>query len=129
MNIFKQIVSAFIVGGLFAVMGQGLMSIFAMSLGGDSVLIVPLTLVSVGLIGGVLFIAGIYQKIEKIGTFGAILPFCGLVAAIGSLYAGTKAQTGSSGAAAKAGIQLALYVLGIGTILSIIIGAVAFFTI
>ncbi len=129
MNIFKQILSAFIVGGLFAVFGQGVMSVLASVLGVNSPLIVPLTLVVFGLLGGVLFIGGIYQKIEKIGGFGAILPFSGLAAAVAGVFAGAQAQTGSSSAAAKAASSLVVYVAGLGTILSVIVGIVAFFTV
>lgn len=128
MNMLKQILSAFIVGGLFSVLGQGLMSLFALTLGGDSPFIVPLTLISLGLMGGVLFIGGIYQKIEKIGAFGAILPFSGLAAAVAGAFSGTKAQNGSSSAAVKAAISLVVLVLGTGTILSVIVGVVSFFT-
>jgi peptidoglycan/LPS O-acetylase OafA/YrhL len=130
MNILSPILSAFIVGGLFSVLGQGLMVFFASTLGGDSPLIGPLTLVALGFIGGVLFIGGIYQKIEQIGAFGAILPFSGLAAAVAGIFTGTKAETGSWGLATKAAVvSLVLYVVGIGTILSVIVGAVAFFTV
>jgi hypothetical protein len=130
MNTFKPVLSAFVVGGLFSVLGQGLMVFFASALGGDSALVGPLTLVALGLIGGVLFIGGIYQKIEKIGAFGAILPFSGLAAAVAGIFAGTKAQTGSLRAAAKAAVvSLVLYIVGIGTILSVIVGVVSFFTV
>lgn len=128
MNMLKQILSSFIVGGLFSVLGQGLMSLFALTLGGNSPFIVPFTLISLGLMGGMLFIGGIYQKIEKIGAFGAILPFSGLAAAVAGTFSGTKAQNGSSSAAVKAAISLVVLVLGTGTILSVIVGIVSFFT-
>lgn len=130
MKIFKPILSAFVVGGLFSVLGQGLMVFFASTLGGGSPLIGPLTLVALGLIGGVLFVAGIYQKIERIGAFGAILPFSGLAAAVAGIFNGTQTQTGSWGMAAKAAVvSLVLYVVGIGTILSVLVGVIAFFTV
>mgnify|MGYP000926782770 CR=1 FL=1 len=127
MNIFKPIFSAFIVGGLLAVVGQVFMNIF-IALGVEPGLTAPLTLVAMGVIGGGLFIVGIYQKIEKVGAFGAILPFSGFAAAVAGVFAGTKKQTNSSGKASKAAIMLVLYVAGIGTILSFIVGAVALYT-
>lgn len=126
---FKQIFSSFIVGGLLSVLAQGLMDFSAAALGAESPLVVPMTLTLIGLIGGLLFIAGIYQKIEKIGCFGAILPLCGLVAAVAGVFTGTKMETGSSGAASKAAVSLVLFVLGLGTILSVLIGVVAFYTV
>ncbi|MFA6808447.1 MAG: SpoVA/SpoVAEb family sporulation membrane protein [Eubacteriales bacterium] len=130
MNTLKPIMSAFVVGGLFSILGQGLMVLFISLLGGNSPFIGPLTLLSLGLIGAVLFIAGIYQKIEKIGAFGAILPFSGFAAAVAGVFAGTKVETGSWGSATKAAVvSLVLYVVGIGTIISIITGVVAFYTV
>ena len=126
---FKPILSAFGVGGIFSVLGQGIMAILSNMLGADSTFVGPLTLVVLGLIGGILFIGGIYQKIEKISVFGAMLPFSGLAAAVAGTFAGTKMQSGSSGMAFKAAVALVLYVVGIGTILSVIIGVVAFFTV
>lgn len=126
---FKQIFSSFIVGGLLAILTQGLMNLSVAALGAGSPFVGPMTLLLIGLIGGLLFIAGIYQKIEKVGYFGAILPLCGLVAAVAGVFTGTKMETGSSGAAAKAAINLVLFVLGIGTILSMIIGVIAFYTV
>ncbi|SHN57852.1 SpoVA/SpoVAEb family sporulation membrane protein [Desulfitobacterium chlororespirans] len=126
---FKQIISSFIVGGLLAVLTQGYMNFSAGVLGAQSPLVVPMTLLLIGLTGGVLFIVGIYEKIEKLGYFGAILPLCGLVAAVAGVFTGTKMETGSSGAATKSALNLVLFVLGLGTILSMLIGAIAFYTV
>lgn len=125
----KSVFSAFIVGGLFAVLGQGITVMLISLMGADSMLIGPLTLLVLGLIGGILYIADIYPKIEKIGAFGAILPFSGLTVAIATVFAGTKAQSGSAAAAAKAAVSLVLYIVGTGFILCAIVGAVAFFTV
>ena len=126
---FKQIVSAFIVGGIFAVVGQSLISVISSLLGGFSMMVVLVTLLVLGMMGGVLFISGIYQKIEKIGAFGAILPLCGLVAAIGGIYSGAKINTGSTRDAVKEALLFVLYILGIGTILAVHVGVIAFYTI
>lgn len=129
MNIVKPILQSFIVGGLFSILGQSLMLALGSALGQNSPFVVPLTLVSLGIIGGILFIFGIYQKIEKVGAFGAILPFCGLAAAVAGLFTGTKAETGSWNAAIKAALSLVVYVIGIGTILSVIVGVIAFYAV
>lgn len=130
MDKVKRVLTAFVVGGLFAMLGQVFMLVFAAMLGGDSPLVGPLALIALGLLGGILFIFGIYQKIEKFASYGAILPFSGLAAAVAGVYEGAKEQTGSTGAALKtAVVSLVLYVVGIGTILSVIVGVVAFYTV
>ncbi|NMA68438.1 MAG: SpoVA/SpoVAEb family sporulation membrane protein [Desulfitobacterium sp.] len=127
MDKIKQILSAFIVGGLFAVLGQFLIVSYS-STGLQPANAGRLTLLTLGVIGGVLFILGIYQKIEKFGAYGAILPFSGLAAAVAGVYEGAKSKTGSSGEGVKAAVSLILYVVGIGTILSTIVAIVAHYT-
>lgn len=129
MNILKPILSAFVIGGILSVVGQFFIVIFASILGMSSPLVGPLALVALGLVGGILFIAGIYQKLEKIGGYGAILPFSGLAAAVAGLFVGAKAEKGSSYDGLKASLSLIVYVIGIGTILSVIVGIVAFYTV
>jgi hypothetical protein len=43
-----------------------------------------------GILGAALFSFGLYQKIEKIGGFGAIMPFCGLAAAVAGAICGIR---------------------------------------
>lgn len=129
MDTYKPIFSAFVVGGLFSILGQGLTVMFTSALGAGSGLVVPLVLLTFGVIGALLFICGIYQKIEQVGAYGAILPFCGLCAAVAGTYLGAKTQTGSSSAGTKAAVSLILFVVGIGTIFSVIVGVVAFYTV
>ncbi|MEG1561490.1 MAG: hypothetical protein RR323_03705, partial [Raoultibacter sp.] len=68
-----------------------------------------------------------YQKIEKFGGFGAIMPFSGLAAAVGGTIAGAKQGGATTGQAIKEGVMLVVYVVGIGTAISVIIGVIAFF--
>ncbi|MEL7655266.1 MAG: hypothetical protein AAGU75_05075 [Bacillota bacterium] len=87
-----------------------------------------MTLLVFGMPGGALLISGIYQKIEKVGAFGAILPLCGLVAAIGGTYSGATINTGSTRDAVKEALLFVLYILGSGTILAVLVGVIAFYT-
>lgn len=129
MDTIKPMFSSFVVGGLFSILGQGLMVMFTSALGTGSGLIVPMVLLSLGIVGALLFVLGIYQKIEQIGAYGAILPFCGLCAAVAGTFLGAKNQTGSTGAGTNAAVSLILFVVGIGTILAVAVGIVAFYTI
>lgn len=127
MNVVKTLLAVFLSGGLLSVVGQVCMNLFVSLLGPGSPLVGALTLVSMGFIGCVLFIAGLYQKFEKFGGFGTIMPFSGLAAGIGSAFVAVQEEGGSTGAAIKAGLMVVVYVLGSGIALSAIIGTVAFF--
>lgn len=129
MKILKRLLPVFVIGGLFSVIGQFLANIFTSALGAGNPFIDPLTLVALGLIGAVLYIFGIHQEIEKVGGYGAILPFNGLAAAVAGAFSGAKAQSGSAAAGVKAAVSLVLYVLGIGSVLAAIAGIVAFYTV
>lgn len=126
MTAIKQTAAAFLVGGLIAVVGQVFLNLYTMVLGPGSMFISAATLVSVGLVGAVLFVLHLYPKIEKFGGFGAIMPFSGLAAAVGGTIVGAKQEGASTGKAIKAGVMLVVYVVGIGTVLSAIIGVIAF---
>lgn len=129
MDSIKPVFSAFIVGGLFSILGQWLLVMYTSALGANSGLIIPLVLLTFGVLGALLFICGIYQKIEKIGYYGAILPFCGLCAAVAGTFLGAKTQTGSSSAGTQAALALIKFVLGIGIFLAVLVGIVAFYTV
>ncbi|UWG96642.1 SpoVA/SpoVAEb family sporulation membrane protein [Dehalobacter sp. DCM] len=129
MNVLKPILSAFVVGGIFSVIGQFLANVYTSALGPGNPLIDIFTLISLGLIGAVLYITGIHQKIEKFGGYGTILPFNGFAAAVAGTFSTAKAQAGTSAAGIKAAVSLVVYVLGIGSILAAIVGIVAFYTV
>lgn len=127
MKAIKQLLITFVVGGVFAVIGQGIMSLYAILLGNGAILIGPLTLATLGLLGAILFIPGYYQKIEKIAGFGAILPFSGLTAAVAGAFADTREKGVTIGKASKAGALLLAYVVCIGGLLCVIVGFIAHF--
>lgn len=71
MDVAKRLFGAFFVGGCLGLACQLFASLWRMALGADSAYAVPAALVSLGVAGGVLYVAGLYQKIEKVGFFGA----------------------------------------------------------
>ena len=119
-------VGSFIVGGILAMVGQAFMSIAVAVLGPDSFFLAATTLVGVGLVGAVLFVFGVYQKIEQVGGFGAALPFSGLAAAVAGTVVRAKEDGAAMGASMLAGVKLAAWVLGTGSLIVVIVGLVAF---
>ncbi|MDR2211409.1 MAG: SpoVA/SpoVAEb family sporulation membrane protein [Spirochaetaceae bacterium] len=126
MNVFKALIGAFIVGGIAAVIGQGLM-VFWGGLLGPTIFVDLLSLVCLGLIGGLLVILGLYPKVEQFGGIGAGLTFGGFCAVVGSTFAAKKGETGSSGEAAKAAVSLVMYVIGTGVLLSFLVAVISWF--
>ena len=125
---FKKLGWAFVVGGLFSVVGQLFIFGWTAILGAGNQLINPLTMVTMGALGLVLFITGAAPKLEKLTTMGVTIPISGMVIAIGGVTAGVKAETGSAAAGAKAGASLPLRVLGTGALVSVVLSALLFFT-
>jgi hypothetical protein len=126
MKVFKALIGAFLVGGIAAVIGQGLM-IFWANLLGPTIFVDLLSLVCLGIIGGLLVVAGVFPKVEAFGGIGTGLTFGGFCAVVGSTFAAKKAETGSSGEAFKAAISLVLYVIGTGILMSFLIAVISWF--
>ena len=123
----KNLLHAFLFGGLFSVAGQLFIFAWSAVLGQGDALVNPLTMVTMGVLGLILFVTGISPKLEKYTTMGVTIPISGMVIAIGGVTLGTKLETGSAGAAAKAGAGLPLRVLGTGALVSVILSAVLWF--
>lgn len=129
MGTFKKLAGAFIVGGIFGLIGQILFTIYVGLLGPDSPLLMVFLLVSMGMLGGILFALGLYQKLEAIGGFGAMLPFSGFATGICGAIVGTRMAGASMGQAIKAGLMVVVYVVGLGMAFSIIVGLIASFAV
>lgn len=127
MAILKQLGITFVTGGIFGVIGQFIFTILLGLVGPTSPLLGTYLLWAMGLIGGIMFIFGAYQKLEKIAGFGAIMPFSGLVSAVAGAIAGPKQAGAPMGKAIKNSmVMVVAYVIGIGTLLGIIVGIIAF---
>ncbi|GHV95854.1 hypothetical protein AGMMS50293_21740 [Spirochaetia bacterium] len=83
-----------------------------------------MSLVSLGVVGVILVIAGVFPKLEKAAGFGAGLSFGGFAAAVAGTFVATKMQTNSAAKALKAALMLVLYVIGTGVVLAFITGLV-----
>ncbi|MDR3307782.1 MAG: SpoVA/SpoVAEb family sporulation membrane protein [Coriobacteriales bacterium] len=132
MKLFKQLVGAFVVGGALAFIGQLIYALWcAVIVSGESgflsTLAAPLTLASMGVVGGVLYLPGIYDKLEEWGGFGAMLPFSGFCVAVSHTVEGAKVDSGSFGKAVKAGAVLVAQIIGVGSLGAVILAAIAVF--
>lgn len=123
----KQISNAFIIGGLFGVVGQLFIFGWTALLGQGNQLVNPLTMVTMGVLGLILFLTGIAPKLEERTTMGVTIPISGMVIAIGGVTFGVKMESGSAGTGAKAGAGLPLRVLGTGALISVILSTVLWF--
>lgn len=125
-NVPGRLLRAFVVGACIGLVSEVLFALWRMLLGAASIWIMPLTLVSLGAIAAILYVFDIYQKLEAFGGMGAVLPFSGLVSAVATSYV-NAAQNEGARAGVKAGVSFFLYVIGIGTVLSVGISFVLFF--
>ena len=121
----SKLIGAFVVGGLIAVVAQGIMTVMA-GIAPVPDLVAPLTLVVLGLIGMVLVLCGAYTKITEIGGFGAGIMFCGLVDAVAGIFMGAAMEAGGDKSAGmKAALKFAVAILGslvlVGTVLGIVL--------
>lgn len=78
-----KIIKAFLLGGTASIITEGIFR-FLSFLPVNDYERVLISFVVMGILGGILFIAGIYQRLEYTYGFGAMLPICGLPSAIGS---------------------------------------------
>lgn len=98
---------------LFAIPLQLILMAFNVILPGELKQIAPaLTLVTLGFIGSVLIITGIYDKINAFGGYAPAIAFSGLVDLVSHIYMGTYLKTRSSAQAVKAAAGLAIKFLG-----------------
>ncbi|MDR1190005.1 MAG: hypothetical protein LBK95_21560, partial [Bifidobacteriaceae bacterium] len=116
MNGIKKLAGAYLVGGLTAFVAQFVLAgwMAVLPVGGAAagwLQPVPLTLVSVGLIGGVLYWLGLYGRIEQLGGLGAMFGLSGFVAAIGQFTTGPRQAGASIGKSLLGGVRLVLGVL------------------
>ncbi len=127
MRFAKPLGGAFLVGGIFGLLGQGLAMIYwqVPFLEGNQTIALLLTM---GVLGGVLFATGAWDKIEKIGEMGATLPFVGLGATMSGITFGTKMKTGSLARGVWVAFkEIMLKVVGATMIILMIVSAAIFF--
>ncbi|MCI8468884.1 MAG: SpoVA/SpoVAEb family sporulation membrane protein [Eggerthellaceae bacterium] len=127
MQYVKPTAMAFLIGGVFAVIGQAITMFWLPIVGGDSPFMGFAVLVSMGVIGVIMFMTGLHQKLAPLAGFGLILPFNGFCAAISDAFVNASNEAGSASAGVKAALGLVAYVLGWGCLAILVIAVAAFF--
>ena len=128
-NYGKAIGGAALVGGLLGVLGMALVMIFGMTPLYSQGLSIFFVLGALGLIGAILYLCNIYPKLEAFGGMGAVLPICGLVAAVAGATFGVGKATGSYAKGAKVAIvDLLVKIVLVATAICCVVGAFIYFT-
>ncbi len=125
MEKIKRLFGAFILGGLAGVAAQCFLLLYGYC-GMNALIAVVLTLISLGLLGMLAYVAGIYPKMEEVGGLGAMLPFSGLPPAIAMAIAMEKSKGIGTGQAVRRGIWPFFFIIASGTAASILIAVLTF---
>ena len=107
MKACKTYVLSFLMGGFYCAIGQLFLMLWVSVLGPASPYNMAATLLSMGVVGVVLFVAGIHQKLAEKTGWGSI--------------------EGGAGKGVLALLDLFLWVVGTGALLAIIVAVAAFF--
>lgn len=126
MKACKTYVLSFLMGGFYCAIGQLFLMLWVSVLGPTSPYNMAATLLSMGVVGVVLFVAGIHQKLAEKTGWGSILVFNGFACALADTYEGAAAE-GGAGKGVLALLDLFLWVVGTGALLAIIVAVAAFF--
>ena len=117
---------AFLIGGALCT-GAQLVFELLVSAGVEFGLAITLMLAIACAVSGVFTVLGLYQKLEGLGGFGAMLPFTGFSAAIIEFTAAALDQGDSLRAAAKKGLAAAFLIFGVGFPVALGVAALAAF--
>lgn len=98
MKPYKTVIYSFLLGGLFALIAQAILSFWQVVLADTpmSFFMGGATLVSMGVIGCILGGLAVYQHFEEWATFGALLPFSGFAMAVGMKAVGPWTKNNES---------------------------------
>ena len=122
-DVVRRLFSSFVFAGCFGAASQLLLIMWRAILGADSTWAMPAMLLTLGLVGAVLYVLGVYQKLEEVGSMGAVMPFSGLVSAVAAAFEQGHEEGGGAGGA-RAGFAFFLYVLGVGSCIACVVGVV-----
>ena len=120
----KIYISAFLMGGFYCAIGQLFLLFWSPIMG--PAFSMAATLLSMGVIGVVLYITGIHQKLAEKTGWGSILVFNGFACALADMYE-SGAKEGGAGTGVAALLDLFFWVVGTGALLAIIVAVAAFF--
>ena len=120
----KIYIASFFMGGVYCAIGQVFLMLWTPVIG--SGLAMSATLLSMGALGAILYIAGIHQKLAEKTGWGSILVFNGYACALADAFEHGAEERGASHGLVSM-FDLLLLVTGVGTLLSIIVAVAAFY--
>lgn len=121
----SQILGALVIGALFGLVDAIIVMCYAMTPLYGMGMSTVCSLLTIGVIGFVLWYAGIYDKLQDFGGLGAVMPFSGFGSAIAGMTCGVTLESGSVGKAVKkALIELGLKVIVVATLVCIVVSLV-----
>jgi hypothetical protein len=126
MKIIRTLVLSFIFGGLTAIVAQAFLILWVSVLG-PSIFATILTLWSLGIIGSLLVVLGVYPKLEELSGFGIGFSFGGFCAALAGIFAGNKIETGSNSQAFIAAMRVGAFVICSGIVSSFLVAMISVF--
>ena len=127
-------VLSFLMGGFYCLIGQIFLTIWGLILG--PAFGMPATLLSMGVVGVILYITGIHQKLAPHTGWGSILVFNGFACALANEYeegAGgggelhASVEEGGAGKGVCRLLDLFFWVVGTGALIAIIVAVAAYF--
>ncbi len=124
MKTVRELISSFVIGGFFAVIGELIFKLLFSILGPDFPLLGPLTLAGLALVCAILWICGVLQKIERIGEYGAILHLGSCASAVAHLFQESKRSGKSTREALMDATSPVTFVCGLGTLAAGAIGII-----
>lgn len=120
----KPYVLSFLMGGFYCLIGQIFLTIWGPILG--PAFGMPATLLSMGVVGVILYITGIHQKLAPHTGWGSILVFNGFACALANEYE-EGAKEGGAGKGVCRLLDLFFWVVGTGALIAIIVAVAAYF--
>lgn len=124
MKPYKTVIYSFLLGGLLALIAQGLFGFWNAALTGTPMEFFRggAVLVSMGVIGFIIGGLAIYQYFEEWATFGALLPFSGFAMAVGMKMLGPWFKGESLGKSIWQGAWLVIWFNAVGAVVCIAFG-------
>lgn len=129
MDTVKQLGWSFLVGGLIALVAEVILVLVCLTPLYEMGFHTVASLLLLGIMGGILFVVGVYPKLEEKAGIGAIMPISGLMSAVSGMFCGAFKETGSKRKAAFAVlINLMGKVVLLAIVISAVIGSIYYFT-
>lgn len=129
MTRIKELAWSFLIGGALCLVGEIILVAVCFTPLYEMGFQAVTSLLLLGIFGGILFVFGVYQKLEQKGGMGAVMPLSGLMAAIAGMFCEVSQQLDSKGKAAFLVLRdLMAKVILLSITLSAVISAVYYFS-